>query len=206
MRIFILTLVFPPFSSFSVARMKGRYVLLILALFSLTQCATEQEVKKEPVAKISERQALAKILLYSPNVKLARNHVSGVQDGATSYHNMSQTAYGGAAKRSSYGKAPGGYVYLKTPMLRAMRQLVKEGYTFSVSSIAGASHSSTSRHYLGVAFDVNYINGRKVNWSNPYYRNFMNRCRQMGATEVLGPGDRGHSGHLHLAWPRATAN
>jgi hypothetical protein len=30
----------------------------------------------------------------------------------------------------------------------------------------------------------------------------MARCRALGATEVLGPGDQGHDDHIHAAWPR----
>ena len=29
-----------------------------------------------------------------------------------------------------------------------------------------------------------------------------NVARAKGATEVLGPGYKGHSGHVHMAWPR----
>jgi hypothetical protein len=75
-------------------------------------------------------------------------------------------------------------------------------YTFGVSEVAGGSHSPNSRHYVGVAFDVNVINGQGVNVNNADFRNFMQRCRELGATEVLGPGDAGHDTHVHCAWQR----
>lgn len=87
-------------------------------------------------------------------------------------------------------------------MLRGMHDLRARGYTFHVSSIAGGIHSPRSRHYSGLAFDANVINGVRVSSRNPHFRDFMQACRDLGATEVLGPGHRGHSGHVHCAWPR----
>ena len=83
-----------------------------------------------------------------------------------------------------------------------MKSLSDQGYRFHVTAIAGSSHSSRSRHYLGVAFDVNEINGVHIGSSAPYWRDFIRKCEAMGATETLGPGDRGHSTHIHVAWPR----
>ncbi len=141
-------------------------------------------------------------LLNSPKVATLKNQVSGRWDGASAYDNLRQAAEGRSAKRSSYGRAPGGAVRLDPRMLRGMRTLASEGYTFRVTAIAGGSHSSNSRHYAGIAFDVDTINGVKVGYGNPHYRKFMRRCRELGATEVLGPGDRAHSTHCHAAWPR----
>ena len=154
------------------------------------------------VPPMSERQSLAKGLLADSRFKLANFHVSGKVDNATALQNIQQTAAGSSAARSSYGTAPGGRTMLDTRMLRAMRTLVNSGYTVRVTSIAGSSHSSNSRHYVGKAIDIDYINGVKIGSSNPHYRAFLQRCREMGATEVLGPGDRGHSTHIHVAWPR----
>jgi hypothetical protein len=145
---------------------------------------------------------VARWLKNSSKITWLPRQVSGRYDGASALDNIRQASIGQAAKRSSYGTAPGGYVRLDPRMLRAMRALAKQGYTFRVTSMAGASHSRTSRHYAGVAFDVDKINGVKVGYGNPYWRNFLARCRQFGATEILGPGDRGHSTHIHAAWPR----
>jgi len=93
-------------------------------------------------------------------------------------------------------------VRLDPLMLRAIKILAKEGYRFRVTVLAGASHSSKSRHYAGLAFDVDHLNGFKISDSHPYWRRFLQRCRELGATETLGPGDAGHSRHVHAAWPR----
>jgi len=153
--------------------------------------------------KASANATLAKKVLNHPKITLIRKQVSGRLDGASSYHNIASVARGYSAKRSNYGRAPGGYTKLRKKMLTTMLYLAdRKGYSFRVSSIAGGSHSRKSRHYAGIAFDVDMINGRKVGYGNPYYRKFMRAGRAKGATEVLGPGDRAHSTHVHLAWPR----
>lgn len=149
---------------------------------------------------ISVRKSLASSLLKNPKVGLATFHVSGRRDNATALDNMHQAAAGRASLRSSYQLAPGGSTYLDNQMLRAMEKLAREGYTFRVTEIAGGSHSGKSSHYSGGAFDLDYINGIKVGWGNPYYRRFMKRCRQLGASEVRGPGDPGHRTHVHVEW------
>lgn len=148
------------------------------------------------------RAQTAEWIKESPKITLLHRQVNGRNDGASSWDNISVTANGGSAKRSWYGTAPGGYTKLDIRMLRAMKTLAQEGYTFNVTSIAGGSHSRTSRHYAGTAFDVSTINGQKVRYGSSYWRAFLRRCRQLGATETLGPGDRGHSTHIHAAWPR----
>jgi hypothetical protein len=103
--------------------------------------------------------------------------------------------------RSHYENAPGGSVYLNTRMLDGMLKLARS-YDMRVTSIAGGSHSPDSRHYAGIAFDIDEINGIRVSKSNPYYQSVMQKCRDLGATEVLGPGNKGHDTHVHCAWPR----
>lgn len=151
----------------------------------------------------ARRQALAQEILRHDRISLADFHVSGRRDKATALDNVRHTARGAKASRSSYGNAPGGFTQLDNRMLAGMIKLADEGYGIRVTEIAGGSHSPKSRHYTGVAFDLDYINGTKVGWGNPYYRQFMKRCRRLGATEVLGPGDRGHNTHVHVAWPRS---
>ena len=150
----------------------------------------------------SSRQRLAVSLLENPNAEFANYHVSGRRDNATALDNMKQTAAGFPAACSTYGRAPGGCTHLSTQMLHAMDVLAKQGYRFHVTSIAGSSHSSRSRHYLGVAFDINRINGVPVRHGSAHWREFIRKCEAMGATETLGPGDPAHSTHIHVAWPR----
>ena len=190
--------------------MKSLLLKLSLALLAsafFSSCASSSKPKSTPVKRrnpaLSSRAALAREVLKHPKIILLKKQVSGRHDGASSYDNVASAARGYSAKRSSYGRAPGGYARLNTSMLRTMLYLANQrGYTYRVTSIAGGSHSSRSRHYNGVAFDVDMINGRKVRYGNPYNNSFKRIARSRGATEVLGPGDRGHSTHLHFAWPR----
>ena len=186
-------------------------LLLLSSAAIFTSCGSlsgsDPDSKKRPIKSaayaLSTNTALAKRILNHPKITLLPKQVSGRIDGASAYHNIAAAARGYSAKRSSYGTAPGGYVALRRQMLLAMLYLAdNRGYTYRVTSIAGGSHSRTSRHYAGIAFDVDMINGRKVGYSNPYYKAFMRAGRAKGATEVLGLGDRTHSSHVHIAWPR----
>ncbi len=145
--------------------------------------------------------SLAKRIQQSPNIVLARVHASGNRDNATAFDNIKDTADGGPAHRSSYENAPGGVVNLDPRMLRGMLDLA-ESFRFSVSEFCGGSHNTGSRHYAGCTADINTINGQHVAASNPFAAPFQQRCRELGATEVLGPGDAGHSTHIHAGWPR----
>lgn len=127
--------------------------------------------------------------------------VSGRNDGADARANIADTALGRTAKRSSYGNAPGGRVSLTFSLLEGLKTLSDE-FSFRVTALVGGSHSSRSRHYLGVGLDVDTIDGRRVDKDHPRFREFMAMARELGATEVLGPGARGHDTHLHIAWPR----
>jgi hypothetical protein len=127
--------------------------------------------------------------------------VSGRNDGADARSNIADTALGRAAKRSSYGNAPGGRVSLTLSLLEGLESL-SDDFNFRVTALVGGSHSSRSRHYLGVGLDVDTIDGQRVNKDHPRFQEFMAKARALGATEVLGPGSRGHDTHLHIAWPR----
>lgn len=89
-------------------------------------------------------------------------------------------------------------------MLQSLLDL-SEHFSFRISEIAGASHSRRSTHYDGQAFDVDMIEGQAVNAANPYYRDFMEVARDLGATVLIGPGDPkhpDHSTHVHVTMPR----
>jgi hypothetical protein len=168
----------------------------------------EEWSELEPPTHIARRLAgagrtaaeLANSILSSPNIKLATAHVSGISDDATARQNIVDTAAGQPARRSSYNTAPGGTVRLDPSMLGGLLSLA-EVYSFHVSELCGGEHSRTSRHYRGVAADINVIDGRPVSASHPEQNAFRARCHDLGATEVLGPGDAGHSTHIHSGWP-----
>ncbi len=130
--------------------------------------------------------------------------VSGRNDGADARSNIADTAMGRQAKLSSYENAPGGRVSLSFPLLEGLTELSND-HTFRITSLAGGSHSTRSRHYLGVGFDIDMLDGQPINANHPGFRDFMAKAREMGATEVLGPGARGHDTHIHVSWPREAA-
>lgn len=181
---------------------------LILGFCILCSCGSKPEpapvvkpVIKKPDPIDSSVASLSRRILNHPKITLLRGHVSGKVDTATAYHNISSAANGHSARCSYYGNAPGGYTTLDIRMLKTMLYFADtKGWSFRVTEIAGGSHSKNSRHYRGVAFDVDLINGVKVGYGKAYYREFMNICRSRGATEVLGPGDKGHNRHVHIAW------
>ncbi len=130
--------------------------------------------------------------------------VSGRNDGADARSNIADTAIGRQAKRSSYGNAPGGRVSLSFPLLEGLTELSND-HSFRLTALVGGSHSERSRHYLGVGFDIDMLDGQPISADHPGFRDFMAKAREMGATEVLGPGARGHDGHIHVSWPRDAA-
>jgi zinc D-Ala-D-Ala carboxypeptidase len=150
------------------------------------------------------RAQLATQIRDHARITLLTYHVSGISDSAsTARQNIVDTANGGQARTSAYSDVGVTAVNLSVPMLDGMLKLATTyGYSYRVTEIAGGDHSSTSRHYVGVAFDVDLINGVQVNSSNPYQSAFRSRCAALGATEVLGPGDPDHSTHIHCGWPR----
>ncbi|HEV7405130.1 MAG TPA: hypothetical protein VGO11_19455 [Chthoniobacteraceae bacterium] len=165
---------------------------------------------KKVIPKVShpaypgEQSFLAMRILIHPNIKLAKTHPSKKKDSANSSANILESMFMLKANRSSYGKGsttPGGSVPLSLDMLRGMLELAKT-YSFHVSEIAGGEHSKHSRHYAGIAFDVDTINGKPVSAHHKQVLAFEKKCRALGATEVLGPGYPGHSGHVHCGWPR----
>jgi hypothetical protein len=153
------------------------------------------------------RQENAIFLRDSGNVTLQDYHPSGISDpDSTARANIVDTAVCGTAETSNYSDVGETEVWLHSSMLSCMKTLVTSyGYTYRVTEIAGGDHSSTSYHYRGTAFDVATINGQGVSSSNPYWSTFNQRCRNMGSIESLGPGNTGHSTHVHNAWSSGTA-
>lgn len=167
----------------------------------LTRPTLAQPLPTQPVPTGGSLVQLATGILNNPRITLAAIHVSRVNDNATARQNIIDTSNGLPAARSNYGNAPGGAVQLDTRLLEGILRLA-ERFSFAISEIAGGSHSRTSRHYAGIAMDVNVINGQRVSARHPDVRGFMRACRDLGATEVLGPGDPDHDTHIHCAWPR----
>lgn len=159
----------------------------------------------QPYQKLN-KQELANKIINHPNIGLSKLHTNGIKDSATPYQNVVDFGAGKVSRLSNYGSAPGGTTEISEVLLQVMLALTNRGFKFRITEIAGGQHSYSSRHYLGLAFDINELNGRLVNNRNPYYKRFMKLCRELGATEVLGPGDADHSNHIHLAWPKSLVN
>lgn len=127
----------------------------------------------------------------------------GRQDGASPLDNIEDAAAGRPAKTSCYGGAPCDEVMLAPQLLAAMVALGGErGFSTFVTAIAGASHSAGSYHYEGRAFDIDEIDGQRVQGDSAIARAFMEACWDLGAVEVFGPSNDpvGHFDHIHCAF------
>ncbi|WP_435256146.1 GH25 family lysozyme [Streptomyces althioticus] len=144
--------------------------------------------------------ALAKQLMKTSGIEFARVHSETRHSGSTAYANIVDMAAGKGALTSPQSHVGAKRVQLDARMLRGLLNLRNShGFRMNITEFVGGVHSSTSRHYRGLSFDVNEINGIHVG-SGASHRAFMTACRQLGATEVLGPGHKGHSTHVHCAW------
>ncbi|XP_062577289.1 uncharacterized protein LOC134239143 [Saccostrea cucullata] len=106
----------------------------------------------------SSAKAIACKIKNSSKISLLRTNPSGVNDGADPHSNIRDACKGKPAKRSSYsckeGKSPGGTVCLDSRILQYIYNLgTSTKYQFQVNAIAGACHSTTSKHYQGKAVD-----------------------------------------------------
>ena len=150
-------------------------------------------------------QVLAEKIIKEKRISFSSSHESGVIDTAMAIDNITDTSLGKKGKRSKYGNAPGGEVELLCEMLYIMYMISKE-YTFKVSEIAGASHCSTSLHYLGKAFDISEINGKDVGQGKKCFLTldfcitFEKFVLGLGARSVLRPyRDKDHDNHFHIS-------
>ncbi|CAH0336093.1 hypothetical protein FVB9288_01767 [Flavobacterium sp. CECT 9288] len=150
-------------------------------------------------------QVLAEKIIKEKRIAFSNSHVSGVIDKAMAIDNIKDASAGKNAKRSDYGNAPGGEIELLSNMLYIMYMLSKD-YTFNVSEIAGAEHSNKSRHYKGMAFDINIINkvhmGEKghPNFNESFHVDIRNKAKNLGANKVLDPYNekKQHYNHIHI--------
>lgn len=126
-----------------------------------------------------------------------------VFDDADALANIVDTAADRPARRSCYGTAPCGSVYLSRTMLEAMRA-IKAQYNFNTfyTAISGAEHSFGSLHYAGRAFDIDEINGVRIVGPTSATASLMNACWALGASEVFGPNNDpfGHADHIHCGF------
>ncbi|MFF5970791.1 peptidoglycan-binding protein [Streptomyces sp. NPDC012769] len=155
-----------------------------------------------PTAPAGDRAALARRILGTAGISLATVHPGGRHAGSTAKQNVVDTSQGKGALTSPWSDKPHRRVPLDPRMLNGLLKLSTQyGYRVSVSELVGGDHSANSKHYAGLAVDISHIDGRHVGDGAPH-RGLMAACRKLGASEVLGPGDKGHGRHVHCAWPR----
>lgn len=143
---------------------------------------------ENPVCSLRSKD-LACNILNNTNIELRTNHPSGKVDSAYASENIMDTCNGRAACRSMYScpectypGAPGGDVCLDESVLDFINELGKEKNIF-VSSIAGACHSCSSRHYRGLAVDLS----RRPN----DFKYYMEKCRNMSGLPI------NEASHIH---------
>lgn len=145
--------------------------------------------------------ALAKQVLKTPGITFARAHSETRDNASTAYANIVDMAAGRGARTSPQQSHVGAKrVSLDPRMLRALIILHnKYGFRLNISEFVGGVHSKHSRHYRGLSFDANVINGKHVGKGAPH-RALMAACSKLGATEVIGPPSPNHATHVHCAW------
>jgi hypothetical protein len=172
-----------------------------LLCFTTLICTTDSFAQVPP--SLPSSQELAEEIITNPQVILATTHLSGIADNATARQNLMDVAVGREAQRSNYQdgdlQAPGGTTLLSAQMLWGL-QRISDTFKVHVSEIAGGAHSQNSLHYQGVAFDINRINDVRIRDAITDSLTLRQECRNLGATQVLGPGDPGHNNHVHCAW------
>jgi hypothetical protein len=153
------------------------------------------------VDAVDTRRSVAREILANPRVELATVHGSGIRDLATAMRNMQYTAAGSLVRRSSYGRAPGGWVALDLRVLRLVRTFGRTT-DMLVAELAGGSHASRSGHYAGRAVDVTQVAGVRVRRGSGYL-SLVRACQAAGATKVYHPSYDpygGHQNHVHCSF------
>jgi hypothetical protein len=162
-----------------------------------------------PRGKSAWGSAAAQEILDNDNITLADSHVTQICDGATAQENIEDTANGHDARRSGYqanldwDQAPGGFVALSPGMLYGLLALAAK-YKFTVSELAGGQHhQASSFHYLGLAVDINWINGLHLSDNTPavkkVVKNFTSDALFWGARRAKFEADN----HMHIEWSGA---
>jgi Putative peptidoglycan binding domain len=133
----------------------------------------------------------------------------GRDDGADPLANITDAAAGDPSNRSCNfagggrdARLPCGTIVLDDPLIDAMVDLHEDyGFTYVVTAISGARHSTNSYHYRGRAVDIGSVNGVLIRGSTTTTRALVQACVDMGAVEALGPhNDAHHQDHVHCAF------
>jgi hypothetical protein len=162
--------------------------------------APQQAPMVEETVQGLTRKDLARKILADKGIALLKSHVAGQNDpNSTARRNIRDTSKGKAARTSPWSDVGVTKVKLDKDMLKGMVKLGKK-YDYRVTAIVGGDHTPGSFHYSGTAFDIDRIDGRPVSAGNSQVARVEAMCRNLGAVEILGPGDEGHDSHVHCAW------
>jgi len=126
-------------------------------------------------------------------------------EGSSPLDNIEDAAVGQPARRSSRGHYGATRVNLNPAMVSALAQITASYGSFTITSVAGGRHSSSSHHYSGNAFDAGAVRGSLVRGDSAAVRDFMRMCVALGARQVIGPSssvagawsDSNHCDHIH---------
>ncbi|MEV3990710.1 peptidoglycan-binding protein [Streptomyces sp. NPDC049837] len=148
-----------------------------------------------------DRASIAQQIVANKAFSFATTHVGGKHVQSSARNNIVDTANGLGAMTSPWGHVPNRRVPLDTRMLSGLLKLnTQYGFRIGVSEFVGGEHSAGSRHYRGLAVDINYINGIHVGNKGSQHKAVEAACSKLGADQILGPGDPGHDTHVHCAW------
>lgn len=173
----------------------------------------------EEVTKKTTVKRIAQLLLEEGRVTFEKGHSSGGIDEANAFDNIKDLAAGNKAKLSDYDNVESfrkrnkhsGETEVSSTLLYVIYKLSKK-YTMKISEITGGSHSPDSKHYFGLAVDINYINGQKIGQGkgsaamsfipDDLILEFEKEAKKHGAYIVLNKfnraEERDHHNHFHL--------
>lgn len=139
-------------------------------------------LKGTPSCNVTVVKAACKIR-NTQKITLIKVNPSGVNDSADPDSNIRDTCYGKEAKRSSYkcdeGQAPGGSTCLDLKILQYIYDLgTSTKYQVQVNAIAGACHTTRSKHYDGKAVDFQLFG--KGTDKEAQAKAFMDECTKHG--------------------------
>ncbi len=162
-------------------------------------------------------QDLAKKILANSNIVLTENVLQHNEPSSGPKQNIVDTSEGKPAWRSSWGDMGHTQVPLASRMLSGLLAIGENNVKVQVNTIAGGDHGSKSRHYAGIAFDIQSAPGEIART-----KLILGICRVAGATETIGPCNNNvslavckatgfetnseHQNHIHCGWPRSDAS
>ncbi len=162
-------------------------------------------------------QSLSKKILENSNIVLLPNIPNRNELSSGPKQNIQDTADGKPAWRSTWGDKGHTQQALSAKMLAGMLAIANQNVKIQVNAIVGGDHAEDSRHYYGIAFDIQSAPSETART-----KQILGICQAAGATELLGPCNNNtstklckatgyptnadHQTHIHCGWPRSDIN